>query len=360
MQRMLEDRLEPLKKRRLKRIQRLVAEKPEHQFEVVSVSRRLAAKEMRVARDRLKESLSVDSLQIYQALWEEPGLLARLSKGLALPAEAAEMAEIAAATRERLAWGQTVYEDLALLLYLRLKVEGADLFPGIRHVVIDEAQDYSAVQYNAFGLLFKDARFTVLGDVDQAISAKPPRPLREAVPEAMAKSGRIAELRLEKTYRSSYEIFTFARRIFGGSEAGQAFERHEEKPEIRAVASLDEMATAAAEAVKAYLQQGYGTVAVICKTEEQAQEAYVRLHRFLRRHLDLRRITPSSGALERGACVIPAALAKGLEFDAVVVWEAGEVNYATELDRRLLYVACTRALHRLALFHTGGKSPFLR
>ncbi|MGE5509017.1 MAG: HelD family protein [Chitinophagales bacterium] len=353
IERILLDRLEPLQKRRLERIQRIVAEKPEHQLEVKSFSRFLAMKAARGALDQLKDSLSVDFLKIYKALWEQPGLLARLGKGLGLPQDAEAIAE---ATRERLARGSAAYEDLAPLIYLRLKVEGSDLFPEIRHVVIDEAQDYSAVQYAVFGLLFKGARFTVLGDVDQAISDGPPRPLRESVPEAMAKSGRVAELRLEKTYRSSYEIFTFARRIFGGSGVGLSFERHEEKPEVRAVTSLEEMAAAAAGAVKAYLQQGYGTVAVICKTEAQTQEAHARL----RRHIDLRRIDPSSGALERGACVISAAMAKGLEFDAVVVWEAGEVNYSTELDRRLLYVACTRALHRLSLFHTGEKSPFLR
>lgn len=353
IERLLLERLHPLQKRRLERVQRIVAEKPEHQFEVKSFSRFLAIKAARGALDRLKGSLSVDFLKIYKALWEEPGLLARLGKGLGLPQDVEAIAE---ATRERLARGAAAYEDLAPLLYLRLKVAGSDLFPEIRHVVIDEAQDYSAVQHAVFGLLFKGARFTVLGDVDQAISDEPPRPLREAVPEALAKSGRVAELRLEKTYRSSYEIFTFARRIFGGSEAGLPFERHEEEPQVQTVPSREKMAAAVAGAVKAYLQQGFGTVAVICKTEAQAREAQARL----RRHIDLRRIDPLSGALERGACVISAAMAKGLEFDAVVVWEAGEVNYSTELDRRLLYVACTRALHRLALFHTGEKSPFIR
>lgn len=352
IERILLERLHPLQKRRLERIQRIVAEKPEHQFEVKSFSRFLAMKAARGTLDRLKESLSVDFLKIYRALWEEPGLLARLGRGLGLPPEAEA---IAAATRQRLARGQAAYEDLAPLLYLRLKIEGSDLFPEIRHVVIDEAQDYSAVQYAVFGLLFKGARFTVLGDADQAIDSSP-RPLRESVPEALATSGPVTELRLLQTYRSSYEIFTFARRILGGSEPGLPFERHEEEPELRAVASLEELAAAAAGAVQVYLQQGYGTVAVICKTEAQAREA----HALLRRHIDLRRVDPSSGALERGACVLSAVMAKGLEFDAVIVWEAGEANYSTELNRRLLYVACTRALHRLSLFYTGRRSPFLR
>ena len=68
---------------------------------------------------------------------------------------------------------------------------------------------------------------------------------------------------------------------------------------------------------------------------------------------------PIKGELPKGALVMPVYLAKGLEFDVVLVYGANRDNYSSELDRRLLYIACTRALHRLALYYTGEKSPFI-
>lgn len=94
---------------------------------------------------------------------------------------------------------------------------------------------------------------------------------------------------------------------------------------------------------------------MICKTQEEAERAQARLKNLV----DVKLVAPNDGEIEKGAVVIPSYAAKGLEFDVVISYGAGKDNYSSEFDKRLLYIACTRALHRLALYYTGERSPFL-
>ena len=99
-----------------------------------------------------------------------------------------------------------------------------------------------------------------------------------------------------------------------------------------------------------FLKQGYNSVAIVCKSRAQAEKVYADL----KGSLPVKLVTPNLKAMEQGVMVIPVYLAKGLEFDVALVYDANEENYASELERKLLYVACTRALHRLR-FTIQGK-----
>lgn len=96
---------------------------------------------------------------------------------------------------------------------------------------------------------------------------------------------------------------------------------------------------------------------IICKTHRQAE----RVHEALREHVpDVHLLTSRSTAFVRGVVVCAAHLAKGLEFDQVLVPHATDDNYTTALDRNLLYVACTRAMHHLVVTHAGTLTRFVR
>lgn len=110
-----------------------------------------------------------------------------------------------------------------------------------------------------------------------------------------------------------------------------------------------------AQDIEAYLAQGYESIAVIGKSQREATEIYHRLMKYIKVNL----VTANDIALNKGVIAVPVYMAKGLEFDTVLVYQASAENYSSELDRKLLYVPCTRALHRLSQYHTGELSDFL-
>lgn len=135
-------------------------------LEIKSFSRLLSIKKTKSFMDRLHRFTKVDYFDLYKMLFDQRRLLFKLAQGLALPGD---IDEIVSTTQQSLEKEKLQYEDCAPLLYLKLRIEGSDLFSEIRQVVIDEAQDYYPLRYEVFKLLFKEAKYTVLGDIHQAI-----------------------------------------------------------------------------------------------------------------------------------------------------------------------------------------------
>jgi DNA helicase-2/ATP-dependent DNA helicase PcrA len=132
----------------------------------------------------------------------------------------------------------------------------------------------------------------------------------------------VAEEILNKSYRSTCEIHSFAQRIYGAQQQNISFDRRGRAPEVR----------------------GFAAVVTALKQLRQEEADLITLH------------SQEAGS---DTVMIPAYLAKGLEFDGVLGYNISEDNYSRELDdRRLLYILCTRALHRLDLFYAGRPSPF--
>lgn len=345
------ERVQPLRKKRLEKIEKYVAQTDGHELEIKSFSRLLSIKKSRSFVDRIRRFTEVDYLSLYKTLFSNDELFARLAQGLRLPEN---IGEIIALTRKNLAGGLAFYEDCAPLLYLKLKLEGCTAFSEIRQVVIDEAQDYDLVQYEIFKFLFKDARYTVLGDVHQAIDKDVSLALYDKIIEILDKRKSV-KIFLNKGYRSSYEINGFSQRILGVKRDFVSFERHETEPLVISKDTLDKHDDAIAREIADAAGRGHESVAVICKTAAEAE----KLHARLKDRVNIKLVCSGGDEIEKGALVIPSYLAKGLEFDAVLASDVSAGNYSSELDRKLLYVTCTRALHRLALFHTGEKSPLL-
>ena len=346
-------KVHPLQKKRLKRLEKIVEKSEGHEFEIKSFSRLLAIKQAVAFRKRVQKFTNIDYKHLYALLFKNRGLLLKLSQGLTLP-ETIE--EIISTTFRDLREGQVHYEDYSPLLYLKLKIEGNDMVSGIKHVVIDEAQDYTPLQYEVFKILYNNATYTVLGDSHQTIEKTIDCSLYDDISEILNK-GKTIKLSLNKGYRSTCEINTFAQNLLGEGTQHDYYsiERHGEDPLVIHHETMEVIDQSIIDDIAKYTGQGYESVAVICKTQEDAEKVFTRLEK----SVQLTLIKPRGGEVIKGALVIPTYMAKGLEFDVVIVYDVNKENYKSDFDRQLLYIACTRALHRLVIYYKGDKSPLI-
>lgn len=350
MENIILNKIHSLQKNRLGKIEKIVQNSEGHDFEIKSFSRLLSIKKSRVFLDRIRKFTNIDYLQLYRELFSQPGLLLKLAGGLKVPAD---IEKIITMTGESLNRDFAAYEDGAPLLYLKLKIEG-DLWPAVEQVVIDEAQDYGPLQYEVFKLLFRDAKYTVLGDINQVIESKERSSIYADITNIFDKK-KTVKFSLNKSYRSSFEINAFTQHILGKDSDFISFERHEVKPVVVVKETRAELEHAIVENAVNHLKLGYNSIAMISKTAWDARKLYDSIKDLI----DIKLVDSPDEEIEKGVLVIPSYMAKGLEFDVVLAHDVSSENYSTELDRKLLYIACTRAMHRLALFYTGEKSPFI-
>lgn len=236
------------------------------------------------------------------------------------------------------------YSDLAPLAYLHLALEGNGNQPfRVKHLLIDEMQDYSPIQYKVIQKLFP-CRKTVLGDAGQSVN-----PYGSSTAETIQKSLTASEImKLCKSYRSTFEITDFAQKIHPNAEL-EPVARHGEKPQILQFGSAVEELSGIMGLISTYRKSGYKSLGIICKTEQQARKMADMLKSYAN---DISFLSSQSPAFVQGIVITSAHMAKGLEFDEVIIPQTDERNYRSEIDKSMLYVAVTRAMHRLTLtFH---------
>lgn len=236
------------------------------------------------------------------------------------------------------------YSDLAPLAYLHLALEGNGNQPfRVKHLLIDEMQDYSPIQYKVIQKLFP-CRKTVLGDAGQSVN-----PYGSSTAETIQKSLTASEImKLCKSYRFTFEITDFAQKIHPNAEL-EPVARHGEKPQILQFGSAVEELSGIMGLISTYRKSGYKSLGIICKTEQQARKMADMLKSYAN---DISFLSSQSSAFVQGIVITSAHMAKGLEFDEVIIPQTDERNYRSEIDKSMLYVAVTRAMHRLTLtFH---------
>ena len=249
------------------------------------------------------------------------------------------------------AGGKLEYADVFPFIYLKMQLEGiATPLRPIKHLLVDEMQDYTPVQYTVLSKLF-DCDKTILGDAHQSVN-----PHSSSRAETISEVFRHSEcVYLKKSYRSSWEITRFASAISGISDI-DAVHRHGEHPSVHHCKSKQKEVDAIALQLDRFLKGPYRTLAIICKTHKQAEKWHSAISA---QYTDAHLLTPGSTTFEEGITVCSVHLSKGLEFDHVIVPDVTEKNYCSDMDGNLLYVACTRAMHLLTLTHVGTPSPFV-
>ncbi len=237
--------------------------------------------------------------------------------------------------------GMLHYEDAFPLIYLKYALYGHTSFPQIKHLVIDEMQDYSFIQFELLKTLF-NCRMTILGDMYQVLEPKEPHVLTHL----MHVFSNPLIIKLNRTYRSTFEIATFAKNMIGQQDM-IAFERHGEEPSLIKTNSYEEMLEQMVSDLEKLDQQKYASVAILCKTAQEAEKMYKEL----KDKLTLTLFTAQSTAFETGIVITTSYLAKGLEFDVVCIPNAEEDYYQSPVDKQVLYISATRALHLLKFYY---------
>lgn len=243
------------------------------------------------------------------------------------------------------------YADVFPMIYLKMRLEGIGaLYPDVKHLLIDEMQDYTPVQYAVISRLFPCGK-TILGDVFQSVD-----PHSSSSSEAINGVFKQAEcVKLFKSYRSSYEITQFASAISSNVDV-VAIKRHGKTPSVLACKSKKGEIEHVRKAIEAFGASTHHTMGIICKTQKQAMQLHTKISTD---NPQIHLLTTQSTAFQQGITICTAHLSKGLEFDEVLVPNACDSNYTTPMDRNLLYIACTRAMHTLTLSHVGTATPFL-
>lgn len=249
---------------------------------------------------------------------------------------------------------QLLYEDATPYLYLKEKIEGRKKQLDVRHVFIDEAQDYTPFQMAFIQEIFPMSKFTVLGDFSQAIFPHTLH-LHSLLDESAFEIGEQERIELTQSYRSTQEITAFTKSLLVHPTTIIPFNRHGKKPTVTFSKDATDHLNLLLSRIGEIKRNGHETIAVICKTAEESSQVYEALQP----HLSLELMTQETAAFQKGVLVLPTYLAKGIEFDAVIIFNASEAEYGDESLRRLFYTACTRAMHELHLVSHGVITHFV-
>lgn len=286
--------------------------------------------------------------QSYARLFQDRGYFFRMAKSLTLPPD---IEDIWRYTNENLESRTLFFDDASALTYLFIKRNGNEKFRHIRQVVVDEAQDYYPLHFEILKQLFPFARYTLLGDVSQTIEKTETMDFYNQVLQLFDKK-KSALISLKKSFRCSNGIIRFSAAILGIPV--NAFGREGEKPAMHRLDSEEDAVPIAREIADAKAA-GYQSIGIICKSYADC----VRLHGTLKGSAEVHILQNTADSQLTGAFLLPVYLSKGLEFDAVFIWGADSGRYHTDSDKSLLFIGCTRALHRLRLFYAGEQSPLI-
>lgn len=351
IERTLLEKIKPLEEARRKKILADLEASGDYAFEEERRCKEILYGYKQDVLNSMGRFTKINLFELYKMLFKDEKLFNQLSKGLKLPYDAWRMMKY---SLRALRGDYVPYEDGVALLYLKLKIEGVNLYPGIKQVAIDEAQDYYPLHYKVFGELFRGAQYTVLGDVCQTIEKEASQSIYNEVIRLLEPK-KALKLELTTSYRSSYEINLFSQKLREDLMPCTSIERHEEKPLLIQEIDKKHLHKAIVKKVEEYKESGFESIAILCKTRAEANEAYEALSQMM----ELKKLSSDDTLIEKGVMIMPIYMAKGLEYDGVIVYDVNDEQYKEAFDKQLLYIATTRALHRLAFYYTGKMSHFL-
>ncbi len=250
--------------------------------------------------------------------------------------------------------------DLAALAYIYKRIKETDPVREASHVVIDEAQDFGMMAYCCLHYCLRGCTYTIMGDTSQNIHFRYGLNDWEELRKLVLTGTYDAFGLLRKSYRNTVEISKFANDILRHGD----FAVYPVEPIIRHGAAVrvekQPDATALLEetvhTIRKWQQDGYETIAVICREEKEAAE----LAEQLKSYMEIVDCNPGTTEFGDGVMVLSVAYTKGLEFDAVLLYDPTQKKYPADNGHvKLLYVAATRALHELVVLYHGNLSRIL-
>ncbi len=317
-----------------------------------STQERISRSEKADIQREIRKFTELNITSLYEKLFQDEELLYGCGKELVYNDVIKAIIQF---TQENQESRYLLFDDAIVLSYLKLKVYGTtNEYRYMKQVVIDEAQDYYPLQYEILNTLYPNSKFTILGDMNQTLEKKEDISFYEQIGKIFNKK-RASLITMDKSFRCTNEILQFSLKFIDQRPEIKSFNRNGEEPKLHTVTDEKTYNNMLLSEIKSCQEKGYRAIGLICKSEKNAHAIYSRL----KDSIEVRLIKNESDSDLQGVFIIPVYLSKGLEFDAVLICDVDAQNYYTEEDKKHLYIACTRALHRLNLFAMGEKSPLV-
>lgn len=262
--------------------------------------------------------------------------------------------------------GKIEMEDIAPLMYLKYMIHGVKTKFDLKHIVIDEAQDFSEFQFYIFKKIVKSNSLTILGDLSQGIYYyRGTQNWQKTMSTVFGVDNEPQYLTLKKTYRTTEEIMNVANKVIShitdklNCSLGEPVMKNGEPVTIKKFNSEDEMYENIKARISELKSRNLKNIALIGKTVEDCKEIASALNDFAEKEIHI--INDKDSEYNGGISIVPSYLSKGLEFDAVIVTNADVHNYTdSEVDTKLLYVCATRAMNTLDIYHVEPLTSLLK
>ena len=307
--------------------------------------------EKNLIKQEIQKFIKIDIVELYKILFSNEAYFYSLLQN-SNPSQ--NIKNIWKYTKENLEADSLYYDDAIAIAYLYLKIYGTNKYKNIKQVVIDEAQDYYPLQYEIFNLLFSNAKFTILGDMKQTLAKKEDISFYEQIQKILNKK-KSSLIMLDKSFRCTNEILNFSLKFIEQSSQIKSFNRNGDSPKVYIADNSEIFIDEIVKEINLCQEKGFQSICLICKTEKNS----IYLFNKIKHKLDIQLIKNGSVSDLQGVFILPVYMSKGLEFDTVLICDADSQNYHDEDDKNLLYVACTRALHKLSLFCENEVSPLI-
>ena len=307
--------------------------------------------EKNLIKQEIQKFIKIDIVELYKILFSNEAYFYSLLQN-SNPSQ--NIKNIWKYTKENLEADSLYYDDAIAIAYLYLKIYGTNKYKNIKQVVIDEAQDYYPLQYEIFNFLFSNAKFTILGDMKQTLAKKEDISFYEQIQKILNKK-KSSLIMLDKSFRCTNEILNFSLKFIEQSSQIKSFNRNGDSPKVYIADNSEIFIDEIVKEIKLCQEKGFQSICLICKTEKNSTYLFNKI----KHKLDIQLIKNGSVSDLQGVFILPVYMSKGLEFDTVLICDADSQNYYDEDDKNLLYVACTRALHKLSLFCENEVSPLI-
>lgn len=307
--------------------------------------------EKNLIKQEIQKFIKIDIVELYKILFSNEAYFYSLLQN-SNPSQ--NIKNIWKYTKENLEADSLYYDDAIAIAYLYLKIYGTNKYKNIKQVVIDETQDYYPLQYEIFNLLFSNAKFTILGDMKQTLAKKEDISFYEQIQKILNKK-KSSLIMLDKSFRCTNEILNFSLKFIEQSSQIKSFNRNGDSPKVYIADNSEIFIDEIVKEIKLCQEKGFQSICLICKTEKNSTYLFNKI----KHKLDIQLIKNGSVSDLQGVFILPVYMSKGLEFDTVLICDADSQNYHDEDDKNLLYVACTRALHKLSLFCENEVSPLI-
>jgi DNA helicase-2/ATP-dependent DNA helicase PcrA len=260
---------------------------------------------------------------------------------------------------------EIAFEDLAPIIYIHYKIYGSKIKKNLRHVIIDEAQDYGEFQFSTLKTILKSNSMTILGDIAQGVHSYRGIENWKKFIDIEFPNGEAIYTTLEKTYRTTKEIMNKANEVIDKLPdfekqfiiKGKPVIEGKDSIHITKLKSEDKIVKECAKKIDEYIDSGFKSIAIIGKDINECKNIKKKIEKY---NKNVKLIQSKDSEYNAGISIVPSYLAKGLEFDSVILFNVNSEKYQNNvLDIKLLYVAITRAMSKLDVFYTEKISKIL-